>query len=226
MDLVDYDQKVFNQIKSEIEPLLNKPKDQAHQAHYLPISALKGDNLITPSKTMDWYSGKSLIEIIETLPLGVNTNALGIMQVQYVIRPQLENHHDYRGFAGKIKSGTFKPGDQITVFPSGQKTHIKAIERYGEPLEEVLENDNATFLLTDEVDASRGSVFVRQSEALLPPKKDQRYCLLDAKRTIGSRKKILVATRSANRFDKSRCHPFQSRFGQWRTVVRSGTSFE
>ena len=167
MDLVDYDQKVFNQIKSEIEPLLNKPKDQAH---YLPISALKGDNLITPSKTMDWYSGKSLIEIIETLPLEVNINALGIMQVQYVIRPQLENLHDYRGFAGKIKSGTFKPGDQITVFPSGQKTHIKAIERYGEPLEEVLENDNAAFLLADEVDASRGSVFVRQSEALLPQK--------------------------------------------------------
>jgi sulfate adenylyltransferase subunit 1 len=97
----------------------------------------------------------------------------GVLQVQYVIRPKTEKFHDYRGFAGKVKSGVFQKGDQIEVFPSGQKTTVKSIEKYGQNKDEVVEGENATLLLEDEIDASRGNAIVKTKHRLKTDKQLQ-----------------------------------------------------
>jgi sulfate adenylyltransferase subunit 1 len=109
---------------------------------------------------MPWYKGIDLLSLIENLNLDEAVLGEGLMQVQHVIRPKTEEYHDYRGFAGKIKSGRFNPGDEIEVFPSGQKSKIKSIEKYGVKQNTTAIGENATLLLEDEIDASRGNTLV------------------------------------------------------------------
>jgi len=156
MDLVGYDQKVFDQIKEDIAELIKSQNKKDLTVFHIPLSALKGDNLLLKSTQMPWYSGKTLFDVIENISANEPVSKENVLQVQTVIRPKLDAYHDYRGFAGKVKSGSFSIGDTIEIFPSGTKTRIKSIERYGVTKEHVKQGENATLLLEDEVNVSRG----------------------------------------------------------------------
>ena len=160
MDLIDYDEKQFSSIKQKIKYLVDQ-YDWEPRLSFIPVSALKGDNVVQKNNNMPWYKGTDLLTLIETLTFDEDISSDGFLQVQQVIRPKTEAFHDYRGFAGKVKSGLFQPGDENEVFPSGQKSTIKSIEKYGSPKNEVVMGENATLLLEDEIDASRGNTLVK-----------------------------------------------------------------
>tara|TARA_A100001015_G_scaffold4017_3_gene5268 strand:+ start:7635 stop:8873 length:1239 start_codon:yes stop_codon:yes gene_type:complete len=165
MDLIDYSESQFEAIKSDILQLVNQ-YDWNPTLNFIPVSALKGDNVIGKSENMSWYDGVDLLTLIESLEIKLNNGFDSYVQVQNVIRPKTEDHHDYRGFAGKVKSGFFTEGDEIEVFPSGIKTRIKSIEKYGDQKKKVAAGENATILLEDEIDASRGNAFVKTNHNL------------------------------------------------------------
>ena len=172
MDLIDYDEQQFNSIVAEIKKLVDQ-YDWNPELDFIPVSALKGDNVIRKSNQMSWYNGTDLLNLIKSLTITEDVSGDGVLQVQYVIRPKTEKFHDYRGFAGKVKSGVFQKGDQIEVFPSGQKTTVKSIEKYGQNTDEVVEGENATLLLEDEIDASRGNAIVKTKHRLKTDKQLQ-----------------------------------------------------
>jgi sulfate adenylyltransferase subunit 1 len=172
MDLIDYDEQQFNSIVAEIKKLVDQ-YDWNPELDFIPVSALKGDNVIRKSNQMSWYNGTDLLNLIKSLTITEDVSGDGVLQVQYVIRPKTEKFHDYRGFAGKVKSGVFQKGDQIEVFPSGQKTTVKSIEKYGQNKDEVVEGENATLLLEDEIDASRGNAIVKTKHRLKTDKQLQ-----------------------------------------------------
>jgi sulfate adenylyltransferase subunit 1 len=153
MDLVNYDQDVFRRIRSEFEPFLHKVG--ARDPYFMPLSALKGDNVVEPSKNMPWFGGPSLLEHLET----VETAALSIdapfrMPVQSVLRPNAT----FRGFAGQIVSGIIRPGDEIIALPSGRTSHVTRIATYDGDLKEAYAPMSVTLVLEDEIDISRGDV--------------------------------------------------------------------
>ena len=166
MDLIAYDQNIFDNIEKEIRNLLTQQTHVPTSVHFIPISALKGDNITMESSLTPWYIGNSLISIIENLQLQTKKFSQNVLQVQYVIRPKKASHHDYRGFAGKVNSGHFKTGDPVLLAPSGQKSKIERIEKYGEEIFEVAIGENATFILRDAVDASRGSTIYSTNASL------------------------------------------------------------
>ena len=154
MDLIEFDQTKFNEIQNDVLALTKKNQNKIH---LLPVSALKGDNITGASENTPWYNGPVLLDLIELLEPIKKENSHPIFQVQWVIRPQLEKHHDFRGFAGKVNSGEFRVGDEISIFPSGLTSKIKQIDRYGTAVEVLKEGENGTLILTDEIDLSRGS---------------------------------------------------------------------
>ena len=166
MDLVGYDQNVFDRIKEDIAHLIQNQNTKDLTAYYIPLSALKGDNLLLKSPKMPWYGGKALFDLIENVAVNEPPSKENVLQVQTVIRPKLAAYHDYRGFAGKVKSGSFSVGDAIEVFPSGTKTKIKSIEQYGVNQEQVSQGQNATLLLEDEVNVSRGDSLFTPSNSI------------------------------------------------------------
>ena len=166
MDLVGYDQNVFDRIKEDIAHLIQNQNTKDLTAYYIPLSALKGDNLLLKSPKMGWFSGKVLFDLIENIAVNEPPSKENVLQVQTVIRPKLAAYHDYRGFAGKVKSGSFSVGDAIEVFPSGTKTKIKSIEQYGVNQEQVSQGQNATLLLEDEVNVSRGDSLFTPSNSI------------------------------------------------------------
>ncbi len=157
MDLIDYNHEKFKGIKEDILQLTQKNENTLH---LLPVSALKGDNITIQSKNTPWYNGPALLELIENIDLVPSNQQENILQVQWVIRPQLKSHHDYRGFAGKVNSGCFRVGDEITVFPSGLNSKIKQIDRYGKAVTLLYEGENGTLILEDDIDLSRGSSII------------------------------------------------------------------
>lgn len=154
MDLIGFDQTKFQEIQNDVLALTKKNQNKTH---LLPVSALKGDNITAPSENTPWYHGPVLLDLIEHLEPTQEENNTPIFQVQWVIRPQLEKHHDFRGFAGKVNSGKFQVGDKISIFPSGLTSKIKEIDRYGTAIEVLNEGENGTLILADEIDLSRGS---------------------------------------------------------------------
>lgn len=170
MDLIDYDQVQFDSIVGAIKELVNQ-YDWEPKLNFIPVSALHGDNVIRKSNNMPWYDGTDLLSLIESLTISEDNRLDGFLQVQHVIRPKTEEFHDYRGFAGKVKSGVFSQGDEIEIFPSGQKTTVKSIEKYGVKKNKVVAGENATLLLNDEIDASRGNAIVKTNHSLKVDKK-------------------------------------------------------
>lgn len=166
MDLVAYAQKTFDQIKEDIAQLIKSQNTKGLTVFYIPLSALKGDNLLLKSTKMRWYTGKTLFEVIENISVNEPPAKENVLQVQTVIRPKLDAYHDYRGFAGKVKSGSFSVGDAIEIFPSGTKTKIRSIEQYGINQEQVNQGENATLLLEDEVNISRGDSLFTPSQSI------------------------------------------------------------
>ncbi len=163
MDLVNYANDVYNNIVIEYAQVAESLglKDIT----YIPISALDGDNIVEPSANLDWYDGPTLLDVLETIEVqqGVNlTDAR--FPVQYVIRPQSEILHDYRGYAGKITSGIYRKGDAVTILPSGLTSTILAVETGGSEVEEVFAPQSAVLRLEDDIDISRGDLIVKTAD--------------------------------------------------------------
>lgn len=166
MDLVDFDQGRFEEIKHQVKTWLQNASMQIKTIDFVPISALLGDNVTSASKQMNWYNSSTLLEILENLPAISSLQEDNVLQVQHVLRPKTEQHHDYRGFAGKVNSGSFQVGDKILVFPSGRSSQIKSIEKYGVAVGKVQEGESTTILLEDEIDISRGNSIVSAENSL------------------------------------------------------------
>jgi sulfate adenylyltransferase subunit 1 len=162
MDLVDYRQDVFEKIKSTLTDLVDKHGNKDVHYHYIPLSALYNENVVSRSEKLDWHKGNSLLDLMEAIPVESNNANDGIFQIQYVIRPKREAFHDYRGFAGNVRSGVFSVGDAISIHPSARKSIIKKIEKYGTAVDRVSAGENATLLLVDEIDASRGDSILNE----------------------------------------------------------------
>ena len=162
MDLVDYQETVFQKIKKDFESFSSKL--DITDIRFIPISALNGDNVVNRSKKMSWYEGSTLLYTLENLHIGSDYNHIDCrFPVQTVIRPKMAPYHDFRGYAGRIAGGVFKPGDEITVLPSGFTSKIKSIETFNGPLSEAFAPMSVVIQLTDDVDVSRGDMLVRSN---------------------------------------------------------------
>jgi bifunctional enzyme CysN/CysC len=160
MDLVDYDQEVFAAIKAEYTQFATRL--DVPDLTFIPISALHGDNVVDRSANMDWYRGATLLHHLEEVHIASDRNLVDVrFPVQYVIRPQSTEHHDYRGYAGTVAGGVLKPGDEVMVLPSGFTTRIAAIDTADGPVEEAMAPMAVTILLDDELDVSRGDMICR-----------------------------------------------------------------
>ena len=162
MDLVDYNEEVFEQIKKDVEAFASKL--DVKDIHFIPISALHGDNVVNASKNMDWYKGGTLLYLLENIHIGSDHNHIDCrFPVQYVVRPQTDEYHDYRGYAGRIAGGIFKPGDKVVALPSGFSSTIKSIDTLDGSIEEAFAPMSVTITLDDEIDISRGDMIVREN---------------------------------------------------------------
>jgi sulfate adenylyltransferase subunit 1 len=160
MDLVDFSEQRFNEIKADFIDFAGII--QLTEFTFVPISALLGDNVVDASTNMSWYNGGTLRHVLETLEIGNDNNLVDPrFPVQYVIRPLSDEFHDYRGYAGRVAGGIFKPGDEVMVLPSMLKTHIKSIDRYNGPCEEAWAPMSVTFTLEDDIDISRGDMLAK-----------------------------------------------------------------
>ncbi len=160
MDLVEYSEEVFNKIKSVFDDFSSKLEIQ--DIHYIPISALKGDNVVEKSENMPWYKGATLLYTLENVHIASDQNFVDPrFPVQRVIRPQSIEYHDFRGYAGRVEGGIFKPGDEVLAMPSGFTTKIKSIETHNEKLGEAFPPMSVVMTLEDEIDISRGDMIVK-----------------------------------------------------------------
>ena len=164
MDMVDYEQQVFDDIRKSYLNLAAKLN--LSEITFIPVSALKGDNIVNSSLRMAWYNGKNLLEHLETVEVAEdNLHLPARFPVQWIIRPQTDELHDYRGYAGRVASGTFKLGDSITVFPSGTKSVITKIEVFGGELKQAIQGASVTIHLQDNLDISRGDLLALSTAA-------------------------------------------------------------
>ncbi len=162
MDLVDHSEDAYNKVINQFEEFSSKllVKD----IRFIPISALNGDNVVNRSNNMNWYQGAPLLNTLETLHISSDTNKIDArFPVQTVLRPQSEEHRDYRGYAGRIASGVFRLGDEVTVMPSGFTSKIKSIDTFDEQLKEAFAPMSVCITLEDAIDISRGNMIVRSN---------------------------------------------------------------
>lgn len=160
MDLVDYDEEVYQKIVKSYKDFASKM--EIKDIHFVPISALNGDNVVDRSTNMKWYEGPTLLYLLENVHIASDFNHIDCrFPVQMVIRPHTHEHQDFRGYAGRIEGGIFKPGDEVKVLPTGFTSKIKSIELDGNPIEEAFSPMSVTMTLEDELDISRGDMLVR-----------------------------------------------------------------
>jgi len=191
MDLVNYSQDVYNNIVidyAEVAKSLGL-KD----VNYIPISAAFGDNIVDKSEKLAWYEGTPLLEFLEEVEIQKDINLTDArFPVQYVIRPQTDDLHDYRGYAGKIISGIYRKGDAVTILPSGVTSTIKAIELNGKEVEEVFAPQSAILHLEDDIDISRGDVIVKSdNQPKVTQELDVVLCWMDNKPLVPGNKYLL-----------------------------------
>jgi sulfate adenylyltransferase subunit 1 len=162
MDLVDFSEERYNEIKADFSQLMAKRDYQDQNITFIPVSALKGDNVVHRSKRTPWYSGKTLLEHLEDLDMAAVSN-LGTPRfpIQYVIRPKTEDFHDFRGFAGKVYGGELTVGDEVVVLPSQTKSKIKEIYFYDKKHRTASRRSSVTITLEDEINVSRGDMIVK-----------------------------------------------------------------
>ena len=179
MDLVGWDRGVFDAISEEFADFASRLR--IHDLTFIPVSALKGDNVVDRSTNMPWYDGSTLLGHLERLHVSSDRNLVDVrFPVQYVIRPQSSTTVDYRGFAGTVASGVLKPGDRVTVLPSGFETTIAAIDGPLGPVEEAYPPMAVVVRLADELDVSRGDMICRpQNTATVTQDLDAQVCWMD-----------------------------------------------
>ena len=194
MDLVGYAENTFENIKREYETVAKRLGLKS--VHYFPISAFVGDNIVNTTEAMPWYKGTSLLDFLETIEISQNSYKEPRFQVQYVIRPQTEALHDYRGYAGEIISGTYRKGDAIVVLPEGISTKISKIERNGEEVAEAKAGDPVVMHIEDDIDISRGDYFAsEEAEPTQSQEIEAIVCWMD-KRALKEGNKYLLQQRS------------------------------
>ena len=160
MDLVEFKQDAFEAIKEDYKKFVSKL--DVPDIRFIPISALKGDNVVDQSKNMDWYKGATLLHTLENVQINADLNYIDSrFPVQWVIRPHSDEYHDFRGFAGQVAGGTFRPGEEVIALPSGFTTKIKAITTYDGELEEAFAPMSVTITLEDEIDIARGDMLAK-----------------------------------------------------------------
>ena len=160
MDLVGYSKDVYEKIVEDYKKFATKL--EVRDIQFIPISALMGDNVVDRSENMDWYEGSTLLYLLENVHIASDNNHIDCrFPVQFVIRPQSDLNHDYRGYAGRVASGVFKPGDEVSVLPSGFTSKIKSIDTFEGPVSEAFAPMSVTLRLEDEIDISRGDMIVR-----------------------------------------------------------------
>jgi len=162
MDLVDFSEDVYNTIVSEFEEIASKLL--VTDVRFIPMSALLGDNVVNKSENMSWYQGAPMLHTLETMHISSDINKVDArFPVQTVLRPQSEGFIDYRGYAGRVASGIFRKGDDITVLPSGFTSKIKSIDTLDKELEEAFASMSVSITLEDDIDISRGDMIVRSN---------------------------------------------------------------
>lgn len=167
MDLVDFSEEVYDRIVKEFQDFSSKllVKD----VRFIPISALLGDNVVNRSENMDWYNGAPLLHTLETIHISSDFNSVDArFPVQTVLRPQSEGFIDYRGYAGRISSGIFRPGDEITVMPSGFTSKVKTVEGPNGEMDEAYAPMSISMTLEDDIDVGRGDMIVRTNNQPTP----------------------------------------------------------
>ena len=184
MDLVDFNEESFNAIKKEFEKFSSKL--EIKDVHFIPISALKGDNVVDRSKNMAWYEGSTLMHLLENVHIGSDENHIDCrFPVQYVIRPQSKEFPDYRGYAGRIAGGVFKAGDKIKVLPSGIDSKIKSIDTFNEEINQAFAPMSVCITLEDDIDISRGDMLVREhNQPFIGQELDLMICWMNSKKLI------------------------------------------
>lgn len=194
MDLVDWDEKTFNKIVQEYKAFASKL--DIKDVHFLPISALAGDNVVNRSENMPWYQGPTLLYLLETIHIGSDLNHIDArFPVQYVVRPMKNEYHDFRGYAGRIAGGVFRVGDKVKALPSGFSSKIKSIVTMDGDLQEAFAPQSVTITLEDEIDISRGDMLVRENNM---PQSEQEFdvmlCWMNEKKMVPKGKYILRHT--------------------------------
>ncbi len=194
MDLAEWDEKTFNKIVNDYKAFASKL--DIKDVHFIPISALAGDNVVNRSTNMDWYNGPTLMYLLETIHIGSDLNHIDArFPVQYVIRPMKNEYHDFRGYAGRIAGGVFRVGDKVKALPSGFTSKIKSIVTMDGDLQEAFAPQSVTITLEDEIDISRGDMIVRENNV---PQVEQEFdvmiCWMNEKKMVPRGKYILRHT--------------------------------
>lgn len=196
MDLVNYSEDVYNNIVIDYEQVAKSLGLKSIK--YIPMSALNGDNIVENSANLSWYEGESLLTYLENVQLDSDVNLTdGRFSVQYVIRPQAPELHDYRGYAGKVISGIYRKGDAVTVLPSGVESVIKAIEIDGKEVEEAYALQSVVLHLEDDIDVSRGDLIVpKNNQPQLEQEFEVLLCWMDNKPLVPGNKYLLQTNSS------------------------------
>jgi sulfate adenylyltransferase subunit 1 len=159
MDMINWSEEGFRSIVADLGILVGKLG--IHDARYIPLSAKYGDNVVDKSDNMSWYTGKTFLDLIETIEIEKNKDPENKrFPVQTIIRPHTKEYHDYRGYAGRVAGGVFKPCDEVMVLPSMMKSRIKSIDMFGKTLSESIAGDSVAVSLEDQIDISRGDMLV------------------------------------------------------------------
>ncbi len=193
MDLVGFSEDTFLKIAREYQELAGKLKIE--NLKIIPVSALNGDNIVEKSRSMPWYQGETMLSVLETADVHRGAAGLGArFPVQYVLRPQSEELHDYRGYAGRLLSGSLKKGEKISAMPSGQSSTIAKIEVYGNEVDEISVPQSGTILLEDDIDISRGDIIVGADGREPVPTQDiaSLVCWMDDRKELKPGNKYLL----------------------------------
>jgi len=165
MDLIDYSEEKYTQIKQDIQDLAAKSSYKNQELTFIPLSALKGENVVKKSTNLSWYQGKTLLEYLESLEVkNLEDSSKVRFPVQTVIRPKTDEFHDFRGYAGKIYGGDLAVGDEIVVLPSLTKSKIKSIHFFDKQFKKAKSGNSVTITLEDNVNVSRGDMLVKENE--------------------------------------------------------------
>jgi len=162
MDLVEFDETVFETIKRDFESIVTKAGFEGQEIKFIPLAAREGDNIVFSSVKMPWYNGETLLECLENTSIGSDyKNTPARFPVQYVVRPYSDEFHDFRGYAGKIESGSFAIGEEVVVLPSLKGSKIKSINVYNEKKEKAGAKESVVITLENDIDISRGNMLVK-----------------------------------------------------------------
>jgi sulfate adenylyltransferase large subunit len=191
MDLVEFSEERFDEIARALAELGSQLG--LHDARVIPVSALKGDNVVERTDAMPWYAGPTLLEHLETLELAADRNFEDRrFPVQWVIRPMAEEHHDYRGYAGQVAGGVWRAGDEVVVLPSGLRSRVAAVESALGELDEALPGQSVTIRLEDDIDVSRGDLLSDPNDPAIAAREvTARVCWM-TERPLEDRARLLI----------------------------------